>query len=125
RAQKLRNGDIAFVTASAQFIRQDAAGKEVQSFAVDIRTFGGRIEVLPDGRVLVPQLQNNKVVEQDATGKMVWEAAFAQPIAAVRLPNGHTLVTSYSQHRAVELDRAGKEVWEYKANTRVTRAWRR
>jgi HEAT repeat protein len=125
RAQKLRNGDIACVTVGSVFIRMDATGKELLSFPVDIRTSGGRIDVLPDGRVLVPQLTNNKVVEQDAQGKVTWEAMFDQPIAAVRLPNGNTLVTSYSQHRAVELDRDGKQVWEYKAETRVTRAWRR
>ena len=34
------------------------------------------------------------------------------------------LVTSMTQHRAVELNRAGKEVWEYRADTRVTRAFR-
>jgi hypothetical protein len=125
RAQKLRNGDIACVTMGSAFVRLDASGKELLSFPVDIRTSGGRIDVLPDGRVLVPQLTNNKVVEQDAQGQVTWEASFDQPIAAVRLPNGHTLVTSYSQHRAVELDREGKQVWEYKAETRVTRAWRR
>ena len=125
RAQKLRNGDIACVTAGSIFIRMDSTGKELLTFPVDVRTSGGRIDVLPDGRVLVPQMANNRVVEQDAQGKVTWEATFEQPIAAVRLPNGNTLVTSYSEHRAVELDRGGKQVWEYRADTRVTRAWRR
>jgi hypothetical protein len=45
---------------------------------------------------------------------------------ATRLPNGNTLVTSMSPQRgAVELDPAGKEVWSYKADSRVTRAYRR
>ena len=39
--------------------------------------------------------------------------------------NGHTVVTSYEDKRAVELDSAGKQVWEFKAEGRVTRAWRR
>jgi hypothetical protein len=125
RAQKLRNGDIACVTSDFRFLRLDASGKELLSFPVDIRTYGGRIQVLPDGRVLVPQFSLNKVVEQDPAGKVVWEVSFPQPIAAVRLPNGNTLVTSLQQQRAVELDRSGKTVWEYQGSSRVTRAWRR
>ncbi len=125
RAAKLRNGDIACVVAGSSFVRLDPGGKELQSFPVDIQTYGGRIEVLPNGRVLVPQYSNNKVVEQDAEGKVAWEADFSVPIVATRLPNGNTLVTSFNQQRAVEIDSAGKEVWEYKTETRVTRAWRR
>ena len=71
-------------------------------------TNGGRIDVLPNGHVLVPQMSQNKVIEYNAEGKPVWEATVEQPIAAVRLPNGHTLVTSLNQHRAVELDRGGR-----------------
>ena len=92
---------------------------------VYVQTSGGRIEVLPSGHVLIPELKNNRVVEYDTDGKIVWQVPFNEPIAAVRLGNGNTLVTSYNQPRAVELDRAGKEVWEYKTDTRVTRAFRR
>lgn len=125
RAQKLRNGEIACVTMGQRFVRLDATGKELHSFPVIVHTSGGRIDVLPDGHVLVPQMANHRVVEHDATGRIVWQAFVRDPVAAVRLPNGNTLVTSMSQNRAVELDRAGQEVWEYKATTRVTRAWRR
>jgi hypothetical protein len=130
KAQKLRNGEIALVTTnnldSPRFVRLSPTGKELSSFPVLVQTSGGRIEVLPNGHVLIPLFGNGKVVEYDMDGKPVWEAAVEQPIAAVRLPNGNTLVTSMSQRRAIELDRTGKEVWEYKPfNTRVTRAWRR
>jgi hypothetical protein len=125
RAQKLRNGEIALVTSGRQFLRLDTTGKELHHFPVDVYTFGGRIDVLPNGHVLVPQMAHNRVVEHDATGRIIWQAIVHQPIAAVRLPSGHTLVTSMTQNRAVELDRAGREVWEYRLNTRVTRAWRR
>src|SRR5208283_771250 len=125
RAQKLRNGDIALVTSDRRFVRLDPSAREVQDFAVDVSTLGGRIEVLPSGGILVPQMSGNKVVEYDAHGKPVWEVAIEQPIAAVRLGNGNTLVTSMNEMRAVEFDRSGKEVWQYKAETRVTRALRR
>jgi hypothetical protein len=125
KAQKLTNGEIACVTTLYRFVRLDATGKEIESIHVNVQTSGGRIDVLPNGHVLVPESKNNLVVEYDATGKMVWQVSFNQPIAAVRLTNGNTLVTSFNQTRAVELDRTGKEVWEYKTDTRVTRAFRR
>jgi hypothetical protein len=131
KAQKLEGGDLALVvapangSARAEFIRLNAAVKQVARFPVDVRTSGGRIEVLPDGHVLAPLKDQNKVVEYDGAGKVVWQADFPEPVAAARLPNGHTMVTSYNDKRAVELDGAGKSVWEFKAGERVTRGWRR
>ncbi|MCI0460705.1 MAG: HEAT repeat domain-containing protein [Gemmataceae bacterium] len=125
RAQKLRTGEIACVTTGQRFVRLDATGKELNSFSVMVNTSGGRIDVLPNGHVLVPQMAHHKVVEHDAAGRIVWHAFVRDPVSAVRLPNGHTLVTSMTQNRAIELDRAGQEVWEYRSTTRVTRAWRR
>jgi len=86
----------------------------------------GSIDVLPNGHVLVPENLNNRVAEYNPEGRVVWEATFEAPVAATRLPTGHTLVTSMNPQRgAVELDRAGKECWQYRADTRVTRAFRR
>ena len=129
KAQKADKGDIALIVTAggpgADFVRLDAAGNQVAAFPVDVKTSGGRIEVLANGHVLAPLKDQNKVVEYDAAGKKVWEAEFQQPVAAVRMANGHTLVTSYQDKRAVELDGTGKQVWEFKADGRVTRAWRR
>jgi HEAT repeat protein len=129
KAQKLDKGEIGVVVTdgggTAAFVRVDASGKQVAAFPIDVRTSGGRIDVLPNGHILAPLKDQNKVVEYDATGKPVWEAEFPQPVAAVRMPNGHTVVTSYEDKRAVELDGTGKQVWEFKADGRVTRAWRR
>jgi hypothetical protein len=130
KALKLPNGDLAVVTqqaqapGTAQYTRV-SGGKEGRSFAVNVSTFGGKIDVLANGHVIVPEMNNNRVVELDETGQVVWQGTAEGPIAAVRLPNGHTLVTTMNQHRAVELDRNGKEVWEFKSDTRVTRAFRR
>jgi HEAT repeat protein/outer membrane protein assembly factor BamB len=131
RGKKLDNGDIALVVSldsgggQSEFVRLDASGKQLARFTVEVRTWGGRIDVLPNGRVLTPLKDRNKVVEYDGTGKIVWEADFPMPVAAVRLPNGHTIVTSFQDKRAVELDANGKTVWEYKNDERLTRAWRR
>jgi hypothetical protein len=135
RATKLRNGDIACVTqlgipptGITRFMLLRPVGgefREIKSWGVNVRTLGGRIDVLPDGHVLIPEKDNNRVVEYDAEGHSVWGVTFDQPVAALRLPNGHTVVTLFRENRAVEVDRAGKEVWQFKADTKVTRAFRR
>jgi outer membrane protein assembly factor BamB len=128
KALKLPTGEIACLTSDARILRLDTAGKEVHAFSISLgtRLFGGRIHMLPNGRVLVPHNNENKVVEYDAGGKQVWEVSVEQPVAAVRLPNGNTLVTSMLPQRgAVEFDPAGEEKWSYRASTRVTRAVRR
>jgi hypothetical protein len=129
KAIKLPNGEIACVMTGARFVRMDASGKELRGFPVNVQYYGGRIDVFPNGRVLIPETRNNRVVEYDPSGKIVWQAEVEQPIAAVRLANGNTLVTSgvamNPPYKAVELDRKGKTAWEYESETRVNRAFRR
>src|SRR5206468_3294539 len=73
KAQKLRNGDIGCITQPGlrvtRYVRLDPTGKELKNFAVDLHTFGGRVEVLANGHVIVPELHNNRVLEHDADGK--------------------------------------------------------
>jgi HEAT repeat protein len=125
KAQKLRNGDLACVVVGPRFVRLDSTFKELYSFPVQVRTSGGRIDVLPSGRVVVPEKDDNRIAEYDARGKVVWETEVTQPIAAVRLLSGNTLVTSMTENRAAEIDRSGKTVWEYKSEYKVNRAFRR
>lgn len=127
KVAKLPNGEIAALTTEARVVRLDDKGKELNSFGVNLQTrlYGGRIHMLPNGRVLVPLNAENKVVEYDAQGQSVWEVSVPQPVAAVRLPNGNTLVTTMQpQTGALEFDRNGREVWHYRHHTRVTRALR-
>lgn len=129
KACKLPLGEIACVTsqqgAQGRFVRFDAKGKELATFPVNVGTMGGRLDVTPAGRVLVPEKSHNRIAEYDPAGQITWTADFPLPVAAVRLPNGNVLVTSYQDNRAIELNRDGKEVWEFDAQKRVTRAFRR
>jgi hypothetical protein len=129
KAARLPSGETVCLTDDARVVRLDTSGREEKdkSFPVMIgkRLFGGRLYFSPKGGVLLPHNAENKVVEYDIHGKVVWQVRINQPVAAVRLPNGNTLVTTYLQNRAVEFDPAGKEVWEYQADTKVTRALRR
>jgi outer membrane protein assembly factor BamB len=123
-AQKMRDGQIVFTTSSGTCVRLDAAAREVKSFAIG-GTAPGSLEVLPNGRILIAQFNNNKVVEYDLEGRAVWEAAAAQPFGAVRLTNGNTLVSSYAGMQLLELNRAGKVVWEFRTEGRPGRVRRR
>ena len=128
KAMKLPTGEIACLTSDSRIVRLDTAGKEIHGFTISLgtRLFGGRIHMLPNGRVLVPHNNENKVVEYDAGGKQIWEVTVEQPVAAVRLVNGNTLVTTMLPQRgAIEFTPAGEEQWQYRASTRVTRAVRR
>ncbi len=124
-AYKMRDGQMVLLTSRQSLVRLDATGKEVKSFHVGYIP-SWSVEVLPNGRVIVPQANLNKVVEYDPDGKVVWEASTIQyPTSAVRLPNGNTLVSSQSTMQVVELNRAGKVVWEYQDAISVFRARRR
>ncbi len=129
KSAKLPNGDIVCLTDQTRVVRLNSKGKELKSFHVFLgkRLFGGRIHMLPSGNVLVPHNAENKVVEYDIQGRVVWQVGIEEPIAATRLANGNTLVTSMAigNYRAVEFDPKGQVVWQYSNNTRVTRAIRR
>jgi len=128
KGMKLPNGEIACLTTDGRVVRMDTTGKVLHSFPIELSRalFGGRLDMMPNGRVLVPHNAENKVVEYDANGKVMWEVKVDQPIAATRLPNGNTIVTSMLTNiGAVEFDRNGNQVWQYRDNTRVTRAIKR
>lgn len=128
RAKRLEDGTTAIILHDTQrYLKLDATGKEMEnfSFPVNVQTFGGRVETLADGGVLIPQMYMNKVIEYDGKGKVKRDFTISQPIVATRLPNGNTIITSMNENRAVELDKDGKQVWEYKGKTRVTRVFRR
>ena len=79
------NGEIACITSDSRVLRLDARGKELHSFNVSLgmKLFGGRIHMLPSGRVLVPHNAEDKVVEYDGQGKAIWEVPAEKPVAAV------------------------------------------
>jgi HEAT repeat protein len=127
RAKKLRNGDVAFITNQGLFVRMNKDKKELKTFNVGgwFNVFGG-LEVLPNGRVLVPNNQFSKVSEYTQDGKIVWEAKNLQfPTSAHRLPNGQTIVSSQNNSKIIVLDRKGKEVWSHTADGMVYMARRR
>jgi hypothetical protein len=149
-ARKFPDGQYALLLERGEFVRLDATGKDVASFAVADATqlscpngVPPGFDVLPGGGVVVPLEDRNTVTMYDAEGRRVWQAAVERPQSAVRLPSGHTLVAStktvadpnlqaiealFNSNRSstgyvVELDRQGRVVREQKLGDSY-RIWR-
>jgi outer membrane protein assembly factor BamB len=63
--------------------------------------------VLPGNRLLVAEINGNKVTERDRAGKVLWEHAVKTPIYCERLANGQTFIGT--NHRFFAVTRDGKE----------------
>jgi HEAT repeat protein len=70
-------------------------------------------QVLPGGRILLTEVNDQKIREREiATGKVLWEHDIQDPAFVRRLPNGNTFVASHAF--CYELTPDGKKVFEYK-----------
>ncbi|HUG89230.1 MAG TPA: PQQ-binding-like beta-propeller repeat protein [Planctomycetaceae bacterium] len=63
------------------------------------------------GRTLIAYYANNRVVEYDSDGNVVWNQAVGTPRGVDGLPNGHRVVASYSTRIVIEYDAEGGEIW--------------
>jgi hypothetical protein len=71
-----------------------------------------RVRLTDAGTYLGGQIDGNKAVEFDATGKLVWSYNVTQPWGIVRLKNGNTLM-GCSQKGVVEVNPKGETVWSF------------
>jgi HEAT repeat protein len=78
---------------------------------IDKLQFPMDAQVLPGERVLIAEMNGNRVTERDFKGKVLWEKNFPMPLSVQRLPNGNTFVAG--RNGLVEYDRAGKEVFKH------------
>ena len=83
------------------------------------RTAGGTAELtLPVGRgkpflgrIIVSAYTQNRVLEIDFDGKILWTQPLPSAFACHGLPDGSRVVASYSAKRVVEYDAEGRERW--------------
>jgi HEAT repeat protein len=66
---------------------------------------------LPTGRVLVAEMDGDRVTERDRKGKIHWQFAIKRPVACQRLPNGNTYIGT--NHKVMVVTPGGKEVFAY------------
>jgi HEAT repeat protein len=71
-------------------------------------------QALPGERVLIAEMNGNRVTERDLKGKILWEKSHQMPVACQRLPNGNTFIAG--RNGMIEVDRAGKEIFKYDRN---------
>jgi hypothetical protein len=113
-ASRQRNGHIVGISANGQVVELDGAGKHLRTITPAQHGGGagywGSVQELPSGRFLLALGTARKVVEIDATGKILWESEVANAVFATRLRNGNTLVCNFEDRVVIELDRTGKEV---------------
>ncbi len=68
-------------------------------------------QVLPNGRVLIAELDGGRVTERDRSGKIVWQHAVVTPIYVRRMTGGNTFIST--NHSCLIVTPAGKEVFRY------------
>lgn len=125
-AQKLRDGRVACGTSQGAVLFEGVGvTKEVKMTKLGPVNDWCRVEGLPGNRFLVACPPQNKVMELDGAGKVLWQCTVPGAASAIRLPNGRTLVASSSGQRVVEVDRAGKTVWEKTSDGQPWRLRRR
>ncbi len=117
-AQKLRNGNILYITSNGTIVEMDTAGKEVRTINLGANGNWCSVELLPNGRYLVALMSQGEVREIDTTGKVFWKANMPGVFRATRLPNGNTLVASMTTRQIAELDRNGNRIFERQCNGR-------
>lgn len=81
----------------------------------ELSNLGGPVDVqvLPGGRLLVPEYYNSRVTERDRDGKILWESPRlnSNTVGAQRLPNGNTLIATMAD--VVEYNRANQKIADF------------
>ncbi|MFQ6112446.1 MAG: PQQ-binding-like beta-propeller repeat protein, partial [Nitrospinota bacterium] len=83
-------------------------------------------EETPDGTLLITDRNNNRAVECDREGRVLWSyEGLKHPHNADRLPDGNTLLTSSDENLVLEVDKKGKVVWSYGGGGNESLNWPR
>jgi hypothetical protein len=71
-------------------------------------------ELLDNGHLLITDRNNDRVIEVDAAGQVVWSyGQLTRPHNGDRLANGNTLIANSEENVIVEVSPAGEIVWSY------------
>jgi hypothetical protein len=123
---KLRNGQIIYLANTGHCVRLDTKGKRLHSFPSNrTAAWTSGLDLLPGGRIVITQPNNNRVVVTDLNGRTLRDVAAPNVTTATALPNGHLLLASHTTGKAWEVDRQGRTVWEHTNGSSVFRARRR
>jgi hypothetical protein len=74
-------------------------------------------ELLTNGNLLITDRNNDRVLEVDHEGRVVWQyGELNRPHNGDRLPNGNTLVVNSEDDLVIEVNQAGEIVWSFGEN---------
>lgn len=75
-------------------------------------------EVLDNGHMLITDRNNDRVIEVDESGQVVWSySQLTRPHNGDRLPNGNTLIANSEENQIVEVDPSGIVLWSFGAGS--------
>jgi outer membrane protein assembly factor BamB len=115
RAHRYPNGHLLFASAGGNIVELDAKGNQVRAIKMPTNSSAWMsIQPLPGDRFLIGLRGENKIIEIDGAGKLLWECAATDPMSSYRLPNGNTLIACAGAKTVIEVDRNGKGVSELK-----------
>ena len=123
----LPDGNLLYPTGPTTIVEITREGKEVWKYVAKPKAgYKGRIEIhafqrLDDGKTMVAESGNGRIVEVDRDGKVVFELPLTiekpnphrDTRMARKLDNGHYLVCHEGDGKVREYDRKGKVVWSY------------
>lgn len=126
----LPNGNILLPVSRTKIIEITPEKKVVWSYDAKPREgYNGRVEVhafepLPDGRIMVAESGNKRIVEVDRDGKIAFEMELTvenphphrDTRMARRMDHGGYLVCHEADGKIREYDRSGKVIWTYELN---------
>ncbi|MHA1890935.1 MAG: aryl-sulfate sulfotransferase [Promethearchaeota archaeon] len=131
-SEYLNNGHVLVTSGTSndgRVVEYDQFGKVVRSF---YRVEGGALkwphdaDMLDNGNLLITDTRNDRVIEVDSNGNLVWEwnvwdyfdvsdarDGTSHVNDADRLPNGNTLISVRNLDTVVEVNPKGDVVWMY------------
>jgi hypothetical protein len=71
------------------------------------------VRITPQHTIMVPQMQEGRVVEYSLEGKEIWSVEAKSAWSAIRLHNGNTLISGDGKSYTREVNPKGETVWEF------------
>ena len=109
-AELLSDGNILILQGVGVATEHDRSGRILRKFEGLDNPFD--VDRLENGNTIVADSGNNRLVEFNPNGKVVWEKkGLAFPNNVFRMPDNRTLYTTYTSGDVVMLDGQGQEQW--------------
>jgi hypothetical protein len=125
-AERLPNGDTLISdTSNDRVIRVNTAGEIVWTSDDWVQGSGtlsdgshlkypNDAELLDNGNLLITDRNNDRVIEVDETGNIVWlYDQLTRPHNGDRLPDGNTMIANSEENLVIEVNPAGEVVWSF------------